>query len=149
MKNLKYLLLVLVGVILVSGCGSVETLSCSNTESSNGLEMKQAITMTFKTKGISAVEFLVSAKPTSDFMKQNWDIVSENLEGTYDNLNGLKGITIKENSSSDSYSISIKVDLNKADSDSLSEIGLSDIVGATDTIDEVRKSAEADGFTCK
>lgn len=151
MKRIKLLTVaIFVTILFTTGCGAEKTLTCTNTQEASGVKMNQEVVMKFKKDKINYVKMTVSSKATSDLIKNNWDLFATTMDKQYTNKNsdGVK-LTTKNNKAKYSYDIILEVNLEKASKDSLSEYGLSSIVGDTSTMSEVKKDAEKDGFTCK
>lgn len=151
MKKLKLLsIITLMAILFVTGCSGEKTLTCTNTEKASGVQMDQEVVMKFKNDKINYVKMTVKSKATSDLIKNNWSIFASTMDQQYTNENsdGVK-LTTKNDQENYSYDVSLEVDLEKASKDSLSKYGLSSITDDDSSMSEVKKDAEADGFTCK
>lgn len=150
MKKLKLFALAIVALLVMTGCGSEKTLTCTNTEEGSGLEMGQEVVMKFKDDKINYVKMTINAKATDDTIKDNWDLFASTISGQYSNTEeaGVK-ITTKNDEKNYSYKISLEVDLEKASEDALAKYDLEDITDKGSNMEDVKKAAEEDGFTCK
>ena len=151
MKNFKFLALSVLTTVLLTGCGSEKTLTCSKTEdSSAGISVEQKIAMTFKNDKISNVEMSVNSKATSDTIKTYWDTFASTLDAQYPSKDE-NGITVstKNNEEDYEYTITMGFDLSKASDDDLAEYGLDGIADSNSKLKDVKESAEEDGYTCK
>lgn len=150
MKKVKLLFLGIIVTLLVTGCTSEKTLTCTNSEEADGIKMEQEIVMKFKGNKIDYVKMTVDSKATSEVIKDNWDVFSSTMDSQYSkkDIDGIKLIATN-NKEDYQYSVTLEVDLKKASSDSLKEYSLDGIADEDSSIDEVKKSAEKDGFTCK
>lgn len=151
MKNFKFLALSILTTILLTGCGAEKTLTCSKTEdSSAGISVEQKISMTFKNDKVSNIEMSVNSKATSDTIKTYWDTFASTLDAQYPSKNE-DGITISTENNKENYEYKINMgfDLNKASDDVLEEYGLDGIADSNSKLEDVKKSAEEDGYTCK
>lgn len=152
MKKLKYLVIMLFAIIFVTGCGSNEkTLTCTNTEEESGLKMKQTIVMNFKDDKINNVKMTVDNEATDDLIKENWDMFASALDQQFNTDEETKGVKLTTSNDKDTYnySVSIEVDLNEANEESLALYDMEDIADSDESYEDVKKSAEEDGFTCK
>lgn len=149
MRKFKLFALAIVCLLLATGCGE-KTLTCTNTQSANGLEMGQEVVMKFKKDKVNYVKMTINAKATSDTIKQNWNLFATTLSGQYSDVNkeGVK-LTTKNDEKNHTYKISLEVDLDKASEDALAEYDLDGIANKDSSLKDVKKSAEEDGFTCK
>lgn len=150
MRKLKLLALAVVATIVMTGCGGEKTLTCTNSQEASGVNMEQEIVMKFKDDKVNYVKMTVDAKATDDTIKNNWSLFASTLEQQYSNKEdkGVK-LTTKNDEKNYSYKISLEVDLEKADEESLSEYDLDGIADKNSSMSDVKKSAEEDGFTCK
>ena len=149
MKKLKLLVVTVFGLLLLTGCGE-KTLTCTNSESSSGIDMGQEAVIKFKGEKVSYVKLTIDAKATSSLIKNNWSTFADTLGKQYTDkkATGIK-VTTKNDSKNYTYKISIEVDVNKAKDDDLKDYSLDGIAEKTSTYKEVKESAEASGFKCK
>ncbi len=151
MKNLKGLLLGVALIGLVTGCGNKEqTLVCTDSQSASGVKVNQEVSMTFKNDKVKIINMTVDSKATSDTIKDNWDTFASTMSSQYKDKK-TDGITLKTTNDKKNYSykVSIDIDLDKASKESLSEYNLSSITKSKEGLEDVKKSAENDGYTCK
>lgn len=148
MKKIKFLLVAVVAVLFVTGCGN--NLTCTKTEEESGIKVSQTISMDFNGNKVNYVKMTVDSVAIDETIKDNWDIFVNILDGQFEPKNE-KGIKLSTNNDKNkyTYSVSYEVDLNKADKDALEEIGLENLLTSTDSREDVKKDAEADGYTCK
>ena len=140
----------LVATVLLTGCSSEETLTCSMEDESSGVSMEQIVDMTFKDDKINKVKMTVNTKATNDTMKENWDLIASSMDEQFDEKTS-DGVSLSKNNDADNYTykVELSVDLDKATEDSLSEYGLDGITSDNSTLEETKKEAENSGFTCK
>lgn len=140
----------LVATVLLTGCSSEETLTCSMEDESSGVSMEQIVDMTFKDDKINKVKMTVNTKATNDTMKENWDLIASSMDEQFDEKTS-DGVSLSKNNDADNYTykVELSVDLDKATEDSLSEYGLDGITSDNSTLEETKKEAEDSGFTCK
>lgn len=140
----------LVATVLLTGCSSEETLTCSMEDESSGVSMEQVVDMTFKDDKINKVKMTVNTKATNDTMKENWDLIASSMDEQFDEKTS-DGVSLSKNNDADNYTykVELSVDLDKATEDSLSEYGLDGITSDNSTLEETKKEAEDSGFTCK
>ena len=150
MKNIRYILIAFICLVLITGCKSeIKTLECSKEESSTWINMNQTMTFKFKKEKINYLELKIDATAASELIKSNWSEFSKSLDSVYKKYEKLSGITVSKENKDDKYTILIKVNLTKTNKKSLEEIGISNISTKKDTYDSVKKEMNKIGFTCK
>lgn len=150
-KRKKLIFLGLVSLLILTGCGTKEeTLTCTNNQTQNGVSVDQNITMTFKNSKINLVKMVVDSKAKDDNLKENWSVFVSAMDKQYKDKKE-EGITLKVNNDEKNYSykISLDIDLEKVSNDSLKEYNLTSITKSNESLKEVQKSAEKEGFKCK
>lgn len=150
MKKVKLLFLGLFVMLLITGCSNDKTLTCTSSSEDSGIEVKQEIVMKFKGNKINYIKMSVDNKATSDVIKSNWDVFASTMDSQYipKETNGVK-LTTSNDKENYQYNITLEVNLEKASNDSLKEYNLDGIADEDSSIDEVKKSAEKDGYKCK
>ena len=149
MKGLKLLTIVVVGLLCLTGCGE-KTLTCTNTEEDNGVKMVQEAQMTFKDDQVTKVRMSIEATATDDDIKEYWGSFISAMESQYEEVDeeGVK-LTLTNDEKNYKFNMTVEVDVTKASEDALVEYDLEELADTTATLEEVKKEAEADGFTCK
>lgn len=149
MKGLKLLVIAVVGLFCLTGCGE-KTLTCTNTEEDNGVSMVQEARMTFKDDKVTKVRMSIEASATSDELREYWSSFISMMESQYEEVNE-DGVTLTLNNDENNYkfTMTVEVDINKASPDALDEYSLSELADTNATLEEVKAEAEADGFTCR
>lgn len=137
-------------LLLVTGCGSEETLSCSSKDESSGLSMEQIMDVTFKDDKINKVKLTFNTKATNELYQDAWDELVDSLDEQFNESNS-DGVSLTKENDEDNYTyrIELSVDLDKASADALDEYDLSDIAEDDSTLEELRDDLEAAGYTCK
>ena len=152
MKKLSMLCLGLVSIMLVTGCGSnssSKTLVCTNTQKQDGVDIGTTISMTFKSEKINRVKMDVSTKLTGDDAKELWENFTKSMDGQYDEVDK-DGVSmkVKKDDKKYEYTVTLDVNLDKASKDALATYNLDDLVGDDSKLEDVKKAAEKDDFTC-
>ena len=137
-------------VLLVTACGSEETLTCSSKDESSGLSMEQVVDMTFKDDKINKVKLTFNTKATNELYQEAWDEIIESLDEQFNESNS-SGVSLTKENDADNYTykIELSVDLDKASADALDEYDLSDMLEDDSTLEEIKKDLEDSGYTCK
>lgn len=150
MNKLKLLSTFFVFCLLLSGCGTKDTLSCSVTQKQDGATMEQVFDVTFKKENVSNVKMMINTKVTDEVSDSDWDSLVDMLDEQYSTVNkeGFQ-ITKENNKKERSYNIAIDVDVNKAKKEDLAEYDLESLAGAQGTYNEVKNQMEKSGLTCK
>ena len=150
-RGVKLFAILTVSLLLITGCGNNEkTLTCTNSEESSGIKMNQEVTMTFKDDKVTYVKMSIDNEATDDTIINNWDMFASMLDSQFKETNK-DGVSLKTNNNKDkhTYNVSLEIDLTKASDDALAEYGLDGIADEKASYEDTKKSAEADGFTCK
>ncbi len=149
MKGLKTVFIVIIGLLCLTGCGE-KRLTCTHEENDSGVKTNQKIEMKFKDDKVTAIKMSIDSKATDEEAKSSWNMVTSLLEAAYEEVDeeGLK-VTFKNDEKNYSYNLTFDVDLAKVKEENLEKYDLDSIVDSTSSLEEVKKSAEEDGFTCK
>lgn len=152
MKKLSMLCLGLVSIMLVTGCGSSnsKTLVCKNTQKQDGVDIGTTVSMTFKNEKINRVKMDVSTRLTGDDAKDLWSTFVEAMDGQNEEVDK-DGVSMKvsKDDKKYEYTVTLDVNLDKADKDALATYGLDDLIGDDSKLEDVKKEAEKDDFTCE
>lgn len=152
MKKLSMLCLGLVSIMLVTGCGSSnsKTLVCKNTQKQDGVDIGTTVSMTFKNEKINRVKMDVSTRLTGDDAKDLWSTFVEAMDGQNEEVDK-DGVSMKvsKDDKKYEYTVTLDVNLDKADKDALATYGLDELIGDDSKLEDVKKDAEKDDFTCE
>lgn len=153
MKKISMVLFGLTAIVLVTGCGAQNTeqkLVCTSTEAEDGMNIEQTISMTFKNDKLNHMTMDVNSKITDKDVKNNWDMFTQYMD-EQNKETEKEGISLKvtKDDKNYEYKVTIDVDLEKADKEALETYELSDLLDDNSTLEDNKKSAESDGFTCK
>lgn len=81
MKKGKLLVLSLILVTVLTGCGSNKELSCTMTDSSSGLEVKSSVNVKLKNSKVDDMNVIVDAKIPEE-LKEQKQVIIDTLKGT-------------------------------------------------------------------
>lgn len=143
----------LVAVVLVTGCGTKETnqkLVCTSTQSEEGMSVEQVISMTFKNDRINHMKMDVNTKITDDTIKENWAAFTESMDEQ--NVETDKdGVSLKvtKDDQNYEYKVTLDIDIQNASNEALEAQGFADLKDDNSTLEDNKKLAEKDGFTCE
>lgn len=142
----------LVSIMLVTGCGSSnsKTLVCKNTQKQDGVDIGTTVSMTFKNEKINRVKMDVSTRLTGDDAKDLWSTFVEAMDGQNEEVDK-DGVSMKvsKDDKKYEYTVTLDVNLDKADKDALATYGLDELIGDDSKLEDVKKDAEKDDFTCE
>ena len=147
----KLLAILAVSVLFITGCGNNErTLTCTNSEDSDGLTMDQEVTMTFKDDKVTYVKMSIDNKATDDLIIENWDMFASMMESQFEETDsdGVS-LTTENDATNHTFNVSLEIDLENASEDASAEYGLDGITDENSNYEQTKEDAEADGFTCK
>ncbi len=153
MKKFVIVFLGLVAIVLVAGCGTKETkkkLVCTGTQKEEGMSVEQVISMTFKNDKLNHMMMDVNTKITDDATKENWSLFTQSMDEQ--NVESDKdGVSLKvtKDDQNYEYKVTLDIDVEKASEEALKEHGFDGLKDDNSTLEDNKKSAEKDGFTCK
>jgi hypothetical protein len=136
-------------LLILTGCGKSEVLTCTNTENANGLALSEKVVITFNGKKASNLVMNVDFMATDDNNKKIWDDLIDFYTKKFPTSNE-NGIVVKDKNDKDNYkyTINMVIDLNKVSEESMTKYDLDDLLNDNDTIDDIKLEAEQSGFTC-
>lgn len=153
MKKIVMVFLGLVAIVLVAGCSTNETeqkLVCTNTQNEEGMSVEQVISMTFKNDKLNHMKMDVNTKITDEQIKENWSLFTETMDEQ--NVETDKdGVSLKvtKDDQNYEYKVTLDIDVENASKEALKAQGFEDLSDDNSTLEDNKKSAEKDGFTCK
>ena len=150
MRGVKLFACLAVSILFLTGCGGEKTLTCTNSEEQNGINIDQKITMTFKDDKVTDVKMSIDSKAASEVFENNWDVFAAMMDQQFEEKNE-DGVSLKVNNDADNhtYRVELNVDLEKATDDALSEYGKKRINDKNESYEDTKKDAEDAGYTCK
>ncbi len=137
MNNLKKILLASVALLVVTGCGSEQTLTCEKEDTELG--SKIVVTNKFSEDKLEEMTMLTSMDlqggtlPTDEDL-ESFCATSEGVEGTYCDAS-MDGDILKLN---------LKLKMNELSDDAKADLGYDG-----ETYDSLKKELESEGYTCK
>ena len=149
MKGLKTIIILLVGLVCLTGCGE-KKLVCTKTEQDSGVNIEQKITVNFKEDKAKYVDLSVAASANDDSAKEGWTLITAILESQVNEESpaGVK-VTMDKDDQNYRFKFNMEFDLSKIDNTVFLEYGLDDFGLDDSNYDGIKTSIEDDGFTCK
>jgi len=144
MKNIKYLILLVIPMLVITGCGSKKTLKCEKTNST--------ITYNFNKDKMSKIEIkdvidLSNEKDEIENFSEYAKMIENQYNEVYENIKGIK-YTLEDSEKDYTITITLEIDTNKINNDELSEI--SSLVKNSDlNYKDAKEFMENNGYTCK
>ena len=92
----------------------------------------------------------VNTKITDDATKENWSLFTQSMDEQ--NVESDKdGVSLKvtKDDQNYEYKVTLDIDVEKASEEALKEHGFDGLKDDNSTLEDNKKSAEKDGFTCK
>ncbi len=146
MKKVVLCSLVLMMMILSSGCNKIEKLHCTKTEtSSENLELKEALNITFQGHEVIKMSIYSEIEISGSYVHYVDDLWSI-LKQQYVNLEGKKGISFSTSSTDNILSVTIDADLKKMDKEAKKELSIGNV---RQSLKDAKKEMESKGYTCK
>ena len=143
MKRFSFIMC-LVAILALTGCGkssSSDQVVCTMTEETSGIEMKQEITVSFKSDKLDSAAFVMTAVLPDEY-KSYKSLFISTLESQFESYEDTYGVKVNVDETSDGVKVDFKMDKSSFD----------EIYGSTtkatskkDTIAELEDA----GYTCK
>ena len=147
MKRFKTLLIVVIGVFCLTGCGG-KKLTCSQSATEEGMKTNVEVTLKFSGDEVSNIKMVMDYQAESEELKGSWSMYTGVLDGMFKEMDGKDGVkySSKADDKNFKYSLTLDIDPSKVAKEVSESLDLEDLKGTYDT---VKKEAEAAGFTCK
>ena len=119
MKSVKVVALLVVGIFLLTGCGS-QKLTCTMSEEEDGLLTTNEVVMEFDDEKVSQVTMTVDMKITEEVSDDEWEASKSFMTGIFEetNENGIQLSTAVDDSEH-AFRMVLDIDLTKASADAL------------------------------
>ena len=166
MKKISMLFFSLLIMILITGCGAEEkegqtdkepvepekkeqTLVCTTTENDEDIGIEQVISMTYKEDKLKHMTMEVNTQINNSDVKENWEAYKKVMDEQNEEFDK-DGVSLKVvvDDQNYKYNVILDIDVENATEEALKEQGFEGIKEDTSTLEESKKSAEADGATC-
>lgn len=143
-KYLGLLVVMVFGFAFLTGCGSTKTLTCTRSEDEEGMEMNTTMNVTFDNDVISGANAIMEFKVPEEYLKVlPIEKFAEEIEKEF--IGSIpEGVTTDTKSKGDTITITMDIDVDKLDNKSKEEM---DLDGSS--YEEVKKSLEEEGYSCK
>ncbi len=154
MKKFGMVFLGLIAILLITGCGTTketnQKLVCTSTQTEEGMDVEQVISMTFKNDKLSHMTMDVNTKITDEDVKANWSMFTETMD-SQNKETDKDGVSLKviKDDQNYEYKVTLDIDVKNASKEALKEQGFEDLSDDNSTLEDNKKSAEKDGFTCE
>ncbi len=153
MKKILSILLMGVLVISLTGCGTEEikeqTLVCTTTETEDGIDFEQVISMTYKNDKLNHMKMEVNTKVTDSNIQQNWEEFTKSLDKNNEEFDK-DGVSLKIERDNENYEYNtiLDIDVLNASDEILKEQGFEGLKEDNSTLEDSKESAEKDGAIC-
>lgn len=134
----KYLLLILISLFLVTGCGKKVYTCEKNLLDYNGRKIDREVQLTYDNKKITK-EVITLKYKTNNTQEQK-----ASLENQYSSYASQKGIQYRFEDTSDGFNFILEIDMKKVNKELKEELEL-----YTDKADITISNLKADGYVCK
>ena len=145
MKKFLMLSVPIVALSFATGCGSTKELNCTMSDESDGMKMSQTVIVEFKKDTATKLDMTMETT-IDDELKEYASELEDALKSSYSSVEGKDGVTIKTSTKDNVVSFSLVADIEKMDDETKEDL---DMVGETETYDELKTSLEDEGYTCK
>ena len=154
MKKISVVFLGLLTVLLITGCGTEQPkeqkLVCTSTQSEDGIDASQVISMTYKNDKLNHMTMEVNTKITDSKVQENWDEFKKSMDEQNQEFDK-DGVTLKVATDDQNYEyrVTLDIDVENASEEVLKEQGFEDLKDDNSTLESSKEDAEKDGFTCE
>ena len=154
MKKISVVFLSLLMVLLITGCGVGESkeqkLVCTSTQSEDGIDASQVISMTYKNDKLNHMIMEVNTKITDSKVQKNWDEFKKSMDEQNQEFDK-DGVSLKVATDDQNYEykVTLDIDVENASEEVLKEQGFEDLKDDNSTLESSKEDAEKDGFTCE
>lgn len=133
----------LVAIMILTGCGKKgsDTVVCTMSEETSGIEMKQEITLSFKSDKFDSAAFVMTAVIPDEYKSYKSVFVSS-IESQFDSFEETYGTKINVKETSDGVKVDFKMDKSSFDKMYGSSTASS---SKKETVDSMKEA----GYTCK
>ncbi len=135
MFNMKKILVVGTALLVLTGCGNTQTLTCSLVDEDANSSAK--VVSEYKDDKITKF----TMETILDF---GMEMSESDLESLCAESEGTEGLTCKATQDGTKITLTIGIDMEKADADTLSDLNYEDT-----SYEEMKADLEAENFTCK
>lgn len=141
----KLCLIGIVGLsaLVLTGCGGTKTLTCTKTETDNGLSMTTTATTKFDGNQVTNLSMKMDFETENE---ESIDLMKSLLEQQFEVYNSEKGITTEISAAGKIITIKIDIDPKNASDTVKEEFDVSDF---HESYSKVKKDFEKDGYQCK
>lgn len=146
MKNfLKVGVLALV-LVLVSGCGAKgKVLTCTMTNEETGMKSDQTMKVSFKDNKASKVNMTMKMTLDDEYASYLSSVKSM-MDSEFEEFTSKTGVKYDSKADKNTININLELDVTKLSESDLKDMNFDNSLG---TYDEVKKSLEESGYTCK
>ncbi len=154
MKKISIVFLGLLTVLLITGCGTKQPkeqkLVCTSTQSEDGIDASQVISMTYKNDKLNHMTMEVNTKITDSKVQENWDEFKKSMDEQNQEFDK-DGVSLKVATDDQNYEykVTLDIDVENASEEVLKEQGFEDLKDDNSTLESSKEDAEKDGFTCE
>ena len=152
MKKLKYLVVLLLGIVVITGCESNDkekTMVCTRTINQDSISMDLKYTVTYKGEYVQQIESVEKVK-TSD--PTTLTTFKDTIEATYKPYLDIKYYDFNVTVEDDTLTSTVKIDYSKIDTKKLVEIDSANSQLFTDDgkakLETIKATYKASGDTC-
>ncbi len=154
MKKFGMLLLSLLTVFFLAGCGSTQEkeqkLVCTMNQNEDGMNVKQVISMNFKNDKLNHMTMEITTRITDSDVQKNWEqfkkiMDEDNQEFDKDGIR----FTVSVNDQNYEYTTSLDIDVENTTEEALKKQGFEGLKDDRSTLEENKKEAEQDGAICE
>ena len=145
MKKSLFLVVPVVMIGLLTGCGKEKVLECDLKETQNGMQMSRNLKATFKGNEVKDITMKMDVVLEEKY-KSYSDMFVSSIDSQFTKYKNKKGLTYKTEKSDDGVVVNIYADLDKMSKEDKEEL---DLVDTTGSYDKTKEELEKEGYTCK
>lgn len=144
MKKFKSLAILLITIILVTGCGSTTTLTCNLVQEEEGMKMNQNLSINFKDDHATNGKLVMKIELSEEVLPYK-SMMAGLMESSFKEGFGLEetdGVKFSNKDIDKGIELTIDFDFNKIKEDN-------NLLGEADSFQSAKETFEEQGYTCK
>ncbi len=145
MRKISYFCLLIVGLLVFTGCGNKKSLKCSrNNDYNDQLSMEQVLNIVFKSDKLSSLSMDMNVSLTDDYVDFKNSLI-ESAESEFKDIDS-KAIKYSTKETSNGFKFNVKINYNKLSDEEKDELY---IVDYEKDYDALKADLVEAGYNCK
>lgn len=146
MKKYIYILLIVVTMVSLTGCGNKERiLTCEKKDKATGMNLIQTIHVNFKGDNILKVKMIQTINIEDSYTSYMEELKSA-FESQFSKYNDKKGISLNTETKENQIQISVVADINTMDKETLESL---EFVDTKESLENLKRDFEKQSYICQ